>query len=419
MPEQRLTISWEKLSSPRVDEKLKEQDAIRTTHEHYQSAPPPPPLMRHRAKSLLYNTIVYTAIFGLLGGLVGWACGEVMHFRPNLRAQAREMLDARKELIAGGAKGVVSKQETDAALDDLRYEGRNNPYFVIYDDDGTTAEEKEQAAARVDAREELRAFVADVLFYGLCGLSIALFISIADPVMERNLLSAVLNGAVGSVLGLIGGVLLSFVIDDIYRRVLGLSGAGDDLRRQVLARGASWGVLGMFLALAPGLVLRNFKRMAIGAAAGAVGGLAGGALLEILTHSTHNLHTARLAGMVSIGLLAGIGTGLLESVAKTGWIKVVAGVITGKQFVLYRNPTYLGSAPQCQIYLFKDSRVGRRHAAIHQVRGGYELEDLPLGTPTLLNGRPVTRARLRNGDKIQAGSFTFLFQEKPRVAAGP
>ena len=91
---------------------------------------------------------------------------------------------------------------------------------------------------------------------------------------------------------------------------------------------------------------------------------------------------------------------------------MTAGPIAGKQFILYRNPTFIGSGPDCQIYLFKDDKVGRRHAAIHLVPGGFELEDLPLGAPTVINGKPTKRARLRHGDRISIGATTFLFQEK-------
>jgi pSer/pThr/pTyr-binding forkhead associated (FHA) protein len=43
------------------------------------------------------------------------------------------------------------------------------------------------------------------------------------------------------------------------------------------------------------------------------------------------------------------------------------------------------------------------------------LEDLPLGGKTLVNGRPITRTRLRNGDRVQIGSTAFTFQEKPKA----
>ncbi len=90
-------------------------------------------------------------------------------------------------------------------------------------------------------------------------------------------------------------------------------------------------------------------------------------------------------------------------------------MIAGKQFVLYRNPTYIGSAPNCHVYLFRDPAVGRRHAAIHVVPGGFDLEDLPLGDTTKLNGKPIKRARLQNNDVIEIGSTALTFNERVRT----
>ena len=107
-------------------------------------------------------------------------------------------------------------------------------------------------------------------------------------------------------------------------------------------------------------------------------------------------------------------TGLIENAAKNGWVKVTAGLIAGKQFILYRNPTFIGSGPECPIYLFRDPKVGKRHAAIHVVPGGFELENLPLGDVTLVNDKPITRSKLKGGDVIAVGGTTFEFHEKKR-----
>jgi pSer/pThr/pTyr-binding forkhead associated (FHA) protein len=120
--------------------------------------------------------------------------------------------------------------------------------------------------------------------------------------------------------------------------------------------------------------------------------------------------------IISIGTVAGMGTGLIESVAKTGWLRVVAGLIAGKQFIIYKNPTRIGSSPQCEVYLFKDPQVGPWHAAIHAVPGGYDIEDLQSPSGTLVNGRSVSRVRLKNNDLLQIGTTTLQFQEKPRVS---
>jgi hypothetical protein len=146
-----------------------------------------------------------------------------------------------------------------------------------------------------------------------------------------------------------------------------------------------------------------------------VGGLVGGALFDRVAAVTEgNQHLSRLVALLAIGVVAGAATGLIENAAKSGWLKVTAGLIAGKQFILYRNPTFIGSGPECQIYLFRDPEVGRRHAAVHIVPGGFELENLPMGGMTFVNDKPVERARLRSGDKIQIGATSFAFQEKAK-----
>jgi hypothetical protein len=160
--------------------------------------------------------------------------------------------------------------------------------------------------------------------------------------------------------------------------------------------------------------MRNWKKFAVGLAGGLIGGIAGGVLFAPVAQWTGKEVVARAVATIAIGLVAGLATGLIENVAKTGWLKVTQGFIAGKQFILYRAATSIGSDPGCHIYLFKDPSIGRRHAAIHLVPGGFDLEDLPLGSRTLVNGRPVKRVRLRSGDKIHIGGTTMIFQEKAK-----
>jgi hypothetical protein len=168
------------------------------------------------------------------------------------------------------------------------------------------------------------------------------------------------------------------------------------------------------------VLLRNSKKLMIGLVAGLIGGILGGLLFEPMKsfaeHFVDNGEIlSRLIGLLAIGIIAGVGTGLIENAVKSGWFKVTEGLIAGKQFVLYRNPTYIGSSPQCHIYLFKDPQVGRRHAAVHVSPQGFELEDLPLGSKTIVNGRPIQRLKLKNGDRIQVGATAFVFQAKVKA----
>jgi pSer/pThr/pTyr-binding forkhead associated (FHA) protein len=153
----------------------------------------------------------------------------------------------------------------------------------------------------------------------------------------------------------------------------------------------------------------------VGLAGGLIGGIVGGLLFAPVAKLTGNEIVSRAIATAAIGLGAGLATGFIENVAKTGWLQVTAGFIAGKKFILYRASTSIGSDPGCHVYLFNDPHIGRRHAAVHLVPGGFDLEDLPLGSRTLVNGRPVKRVRLRNGDRIQIGGTTFTFQEKTKI----
>jgi len=180
---------------------------------------------------------------------------------------------------------------------------------------------------------------------------------------------------------------------------------------------AVWVALGLSLGLASGLVMWNWKKLGIGLLGGLAGGAIGGALLGPMQRWTHDPQIARLVALVVIGVVAGASTGLIEHATRSGWLKVTTGIIAGKQFIVYRNPTYIGSSPDCQIYLFKDPKVGKRHAAVHITPAGIELENLPLGISTMVNGRAIDRVPLKNGDRIAIGATQFVFQEKRPTAA--
>ncbi len=282
---------------------------------------------------------------------------------------------------------------------------------MVYLDERLNDAQKKLRIDAIEARNRGRAFISNVLAFGVSGMLIALALSIADPLVSRNIPSAIVNGSVGATLGIIGGIVVALFAEKMYHALGGQDGS-ITTGRQVFARAVQWGTVGFFITLGPGLVMRNAKKLLIGAIGGMIGGAIGGSLFDAIGKMTANPDLGWLVGLCSIGLLAGLAGALVETAARSGWLRVTAGLIAGKQFVLYRNPTFIGSSPDNQIYLFKDSNVGRRHAAIHIVKGGFELEDLPLGVATTVNGKSITRTRLRGGDQIQVGGTRFVFQEK-------
>ncbi len=443
MPRDRMTISWDDLKSENVEKKIQQQQAISQAREHYESAQIVNAPSRKPRLTFIYNTIFYMSLFGALGGLFGWAFG-IMLYRPNAQAEGRDQIAQYEQIqhtgdeqmtdlgrleqqVTGSKLAEVKAQENAIAsqlerqLRGVKRDGRDNEYFQLYlkHRDGVLTD-KQYTIEQGDLaeRDNWKNFIANVIGYGIAGMMIAACLGMAESIVERNLHGAIIQGSVGAVVGLAGGIVVSFFDERIYTAIAG-TGNTTDAWRLILARAAQWGVLGLFLALGPGVLLRNSKKLLIGLVAGLIGGIIGGVLFEPMKTFAERFVDngeilSRLIGLLAIGIIAGAGTGLIENAVKSGWFKVTDGLIAGKQFVLYRNPTYIGSSPQCHIYLFKDPQVGRRHAAVHVSPQGFELEDLPLGSKTLVNGKPVQRIKLRAGDRIQVGTTAFVFHAKAK-----
>ncbi len=423
MQTKKITVSYDDLKTRRVENRLREQDALHRTRDYArmdekslpQATPPATPLMLR----VWRNSVFAMALFGLAGGVLAWAFG-LAFYAPHPREEAADMLRDQHRIAKLVEEGILTP-EIGAQARARALEGLNNEYYNVQTDASLTDAQRDQKIRDLDSRNKLTAFIRNVLRYGVAGVMIAVFLAIALPVTERNVTGAVINGSVGAALGLLGGVIVALLVGKLETLVNSLTARAGTAEggRQFFVQVAVWAALGLFLTIAPGLVMRNAKKFVIGLVGGLIGGLLGGVLYDTVLSATQGtefgkLRPADLVGLAAIGLVGGLSTGLIESAAKAGWVRVVQGLIAGKQFILYRNPTYVGSGPDCQIYLFKDQKVGRRHAAFHIVAGRYEIEDLPLGESTLVNGRPLIggRTRLRGGDRVQIGSTVLVFQEK-------
>lgn len=75
-----------------------------------------------------------------------------------------------------------------------------------------------------------------------------------------------------------------------------------------------------------------------------------------------------------------------------------------------RSEVTIGRSRDCDIFL-EDLAVSRLHATIRQLPdGSYELEDHRSVSGTFVNGRPVSRCRLNEGDIVQIGTSKLTFR---------
>jgi hypothetical protein len=424
----KIKIEWDDLKTRKVDQRLKEQEALERNRRQAAMSPVNVQVEKpERKSSIFYNPVFLLAIFGLLGGLLAWGGGELLGAGPDLDAQAQSLKRQVTDLMQRSAVGESATpdvvQQVAAAVNEIKVENAGNPYFALAMNTNLTPEQRAARKAEIDHQQSVKNLIANILSFGVSGMLIAACLSIAEPLIDRNYHRAMVNGFVGGMLGLVGGAVVSLFIEKVYAALVVRGPDGEEVASaRMLAEAVKWGILGLFLTIAPGVLMGNVKKLSIGLVGGLIGGVIGGALFDPIYNATDgnmhvaqmigNIHVSRMIALVAIGLFAGAATGLIENAAKGGWLKVTSGLIAGKQFILYRNPTFIGSGPECPIYLFRDPKIGKRHAAIHIVPGGFELENLPLGTDTYVNGKTIKRARLRNSDEIKIGGTTFRFQEK-------
>jgi len=87
---------------------------------------------------------------------------------------------------------------------------------------------------------------------------------------------------------------------------------------------------------------------------------------------------------------------------------VVSGMLLGQQMELGDTPVIVGRATECALSMPHPS-VSRQHCRIWREGDRYLIEDLGSTNRTYLNGKPVARAELRDGDQISVGNNAIKF----------
>ena len=87
---------------------------------------------------------------------------------------------------------------------------------------------------------------------------------------------------------------------------------------------------------------------------------------------------------------------------------IVSGLLLGHQVEMGDAPITIGRATECTHALPHPS-VSRMHCRIWREDGRYHILDLESTNRTFLNGKPIVRAELRDGDQIGVGSNAIKF----------
>jgi len=247
----------------------------------------------------------------------------------------------------------------------------------------------------------------------LTGLLLGAVFGAAEGITSRiksripaGMLLGALVGLAGGAVGLLAGQAALWLFGEAAMR------SYRSFRTVVLpvSRAIGWAVLGLFVGVGEGVRAASLKKAGVGALGGLVGGLAGGFALEYAALFLPKLAFPRLLGFLILGLAIGVFYGLVERGLSYGVLRLLAGPLKGKEFLLNQRRLAIGRARSNQIALPGYEGLSDRQAQIRIRRGEVSLVNLEPRLPVLVNERKVEETRLKYGDVLAIGQAKLFFK---------
>lgn len=248
-------------------------------------------------------------------------------------------------------------------------------------------------------------YISEMVVGALVGFSIGLLIGVTEGLMTRNAVHAGKAGLFGGFLGLIAGGI-GLPLSEILFQVVGAGTFG---------RAFGWGVFGMLLGLAEGIVgqTQAWKGML----GGLIGGVFGGILLEIAQRSLQNPLAGKAAGLVLLGASVGAFISLIVVLLSRAWLEVKSGKLKGTEFILDKfmakgfPSIAIGSSPLKSEIVLPDPDIAPQHAMLSGDGMHFALKDMSMAG-TYIENRKIERVQLVNGQRIRMGNTELVYHEK-------
>lgn len=241
-------------------------------------------------------------------------------------------------------------------------------------------------------------------------------LGVAESIVERSAKKALFRGLLGLALGLVCGFIFDWIANVFFALgtaiifSLGVQTAKNPAFW--IVRGLAWAVFGVAGGIVYGVVDRSGAKIKYGIFGGLLGAALGGMIFDPISFATKTGGVSRGVGFGLLGLATGVAIGIVESALKDRWLYVASGPLAGKQFILYKPMTTIGSSQASDIYLFKDTSILPQHGVI-ELRGAQTF--IRSAGTVFVSGAPVRNQRaLQSGDLIQIGRYAFHFRERQR-----
>jgi len=266
----------------------------------------------------------------------------------------------------------------------------------------------------------VQALVAGMLIGACIGLGLAAI----EAMIDQSLIRFLRYGAVGIVLGGLGGAAGCWLGEWVNYSIVSTAGAGGVLATvgSVLARMLGWALFGCAVGISEGVAALSKRKMMYGAIGGSLGGALGGLFFGVLLAAFQPGETSYLwgqaFGLVLLGALIGMLRALVEEVLKPAAIRVVQGWHEGREYPIVKERTVLGRDEAVDILLLRDMAVVKRHAILRREGPRYWLQRLE-GPPqdTRVNEQVVNdQLEVKHNDRIQLGATVVRFQHRGQGA---
>jgi pSer/pThr/pTyr-binding forkhead associated (FHA) protein len=275
------------------------------------------------------------------------------------------------------------------------------------------------------------------------------------PGSGRYWLNIIMGGILGACISLLLGLVDALSVDSIQQRVRGLTlhgivgflggsfgiNAGQyvwavmqpheivltnpslaDFLRTLIGKTIGWGIIGAGVGVSQGIARQSVPLTRQGLFGGLAGGLVGGVLFQCAALVIGTGSPARLLGFVCIGASTGFFIGLIQTLFRQAWIKVVLGRNEGKEYLIGKPVTVIGRSELADIGIFGNPKIMPHHFAIEQVQGRFRLQVIVPDEYTRRNTTPANvivngmvvnpDVWLTNGDTIKVDDRTLVFHER-------
>lgn len=248
------------------------------------------------------------------------------------------------------------------------------------------------------------------------GSVLAAWSSATSGAWEQVVKRAALGAAIGAGMGFIAGYLGQTIYQSMLEDISYYATESQVMSKVMQARVVGWGLFGAILGLGIGMLFGP-KRVLNGLIGGAVGGAVGGFIFQKIAESATSNTGPQFFGIVTLGLAIGLAVGIMDRLFRQFWLQGVSGPLRGREVILFKERTTIGSGANCDIMLANDPSTMPFHCTI--VVSGQALYVEP-AAPVRVNGVDVVMpAALGAGQLLEMGRSSFTIGQRAYSGAPP